>query len=519
MSLDGFSHVGRFRGTAKIHDGLTSGEVYEVAVVPRSRSGLALDARDGTRSLIYIQGRRERPANVANFTGSVLDGVLHLRWDAVTDKSVSHYEIRSGTAWLGAWKVGVVDGTSFAFPVWWLGSQTLWIKAISRTCVESDVASSVAVESDYDDWSLVGLSIESLAFGGTKTGMTISGANLELTSTSGTYETSAVSVATVRRHRVMVLLTTDVEPLDATCDRMLMACDGAYSQRRTCDATTMDGSEVWRMPLCSESYGPCDGLYAQAECNEIVDPTNWYGWTIEVATSTDGGATWGNWTRDYFQIVSCNAVKARITGTTRTTLMVPRITGLAFGLIDGVIDGEGEIRTMANEGPVVDANTGTYAGAHPGVSNAADRDGLTPIVNFADSQTVSVAVSATVPPDLAVGRAVQLYTYWRLSGSPSAGHKVDIDWTFRAVADNEVEDSGGLLVSGFSNPTIDSYATTDLLVISHGDAFSASTLAIGDHVKGSITRDAKVANASDTYTGTLQYAGATFRYLRVKRWT
>ena len=99
------------------------------------------------------------------------------------------------------------------------------------------------------------------------------------------------------------------------------------------------------------------------------------------------------------------------------------------------------------------------------------------------------------------------WAHWKCSRAQSS-----VYWGIdaNASADNESTATGGTKFN--INTTFDlsaaSHASGDLAVMNMGTLFGASSLAVGDYVRGVIWRDPD--DAADNYTGTCQHIGIRF---------
>ena len=160
--------------------------------------------------------------------------------------------------------------------------------------------------------------------------------------------------------------------------------------------------------------------------------------------------------------------------------------------------------------------SGTIADRSISVSSNSDLDGSTAITNMSGGQEESQYISFIVDADLDVTQVITLTAYYKLSGAPSEGEKVNVQWYLRAVADNEATTSGGQLVTGSTDKVITGYGGSDLVVHACGTVFTSSQTAVGDFVKGNIVVDDSGSDSDHTYGGTVQWIGVLITGTRAK---
>jgi hypothetical protein len=159
---------------------------------------------------------------------------------------------------------------------------------------------------------------------------------------------------------------------------------------------------------------------------------------------------------------------------------------------------------------------GTIADRSVSVSSNSDLDGSTAITNMSGGQEESAYISFIVAGDLDPAEVITMAAYYKLSGAPSDGDQVNVQWHLRAVADNEATTSGGQLVTGGAAKVITGYGGSDLVIHSLGTIFTSGQTATGDFVKGNLVVDDSGADENHTYGGTLQWIGVLVTGTRAK---
>jgi hypothetical protein len=172
-----------------------------------------------------VAGLAFPPSSVTGLSAQLNGSTVNLTWNPVPDLDLSFYRIRhsvdeSGASWSGA--VTYVDkvprpSASITVPA---KSGTYMIRAYDKTGnVSQDFASVVVPDAALETFTTTLTDTENPSFAGTKTGCSVVGSNLEITTVSGTapftatYEFSGfVDTGSVRRFRAKVDL--DVNRID-----------------------------------------------------------------------------------------------------------------------------------------------------------------------------------------------------------------------------------------------------------------------------------------------------------------
>jgi len=210
--------------------------------------------------------------------------------------------------------------------------------------------------------------------------------------------------------------------------------------------------------------------------------------------------------------VAASAAGAQVVAA--TTSLAGALTAADKVKVDAIPNLVWEMWLSLHGSTVIDGGSGTLAAANPGISSSSDYDGYTAIYNFTSSQKRGMAFNLAVPGDLDVGAVVTAKAYYRLSGAPDDGDVAYMGIDARAVADNEATTSGGTLFGITGEKVITAYSSGDMVVDDLGTLFGASTLAVGDFVKGVIWRDS--TGETDTYDGTVQFIGIRLIGTRAK---
>lgn len=163
------------------------------------------------------------------------------------------------------------------------------------------------------------------------------------------------------------------------------------------------------------------------------------------------------------------------------------------------------------------ATAGTLGGTDSNLSDNTDMDGCITGVNCADAARTDCFFQFTVPTEIDVSAAITAIVYYRI-GAAGTGTAVEIEMTARAIADNEVNVSGGTLFTvggGACIKSVDTYASGDLVVHSIGEVFGAASLSAQELVHGCFFRDAQAGNADDTFANTIMLAAVRFTGTRL----
>lgn len=160
------------------------------------------------------------------------------------------------------------------------------------------------------------------------------------------------------------------------------------------------------------------------------------------------------------------------------------------------------------------ATTPTIGAADGSVTDTGDADGHTAGKSFPDAAISWITFQFIVPSDLDTTKAVALIVHGRLGGAPSAGDKVEIGITYRAVTRDEPLLSGGATDTVTGSTTVTGYSSGDDFFVTISAAIAANTLAAYDLVKGVIFRDGTAGNAGDTFANSVVALHAMFEYER-----
>lgn len=155
---------------------------------------------------------------------------------------------------------------------------------------------------------------------------------------------------------------------------------------------------------------------------------------------------------------------------------------------------------------------GTLSAGDAALSDATDTDGCISGSSCADGVQTDNHFEFPVPYDLDVSQIVTATLYYRIS-TAGTGAAVEFELTARAVADNDVNVSGGNLFTvsaGSCIKSINTYGAGDFVSHSLGTVFGTNKLTLGGFVHGCVFRDATGGNADDTYTGSCILAAIQF---------
>ncbi len=221
----------------------------------------------------------------------------------------------------------------------------------------------------------------------------------------------------------------------------------------------------------------------------------------------DGAGSWFVATGG--QIVPANlsgSTLSKTTGTTAPSLGIVTKKDYETRLIDW------ELWIDFSAGRNHDANTGSIANTNPSYATAGTYNAAMAYYGWADTQKRGNLIQFMVPKDLDTTQAITIELVAELSGSVSSGNTIVISGDFRAVADKEAAETGGVTNSVKVAKNIESsgYASLNLLRMDLGTMFAANTLDPGDFVHGVVYRDTG-SDAADTYTGTVRAIGVVVR--------
>lgn len=191
----------------------------------RSYTFLGVKSDWVTYTNFIVAGLASPPSDVTGLSAQLNGSTVNLNWNPVPDLDLSFYRIRhsvdeSGASWAGA--VTYVDkvprpSASITVPA---KSGTYMIRAYDKTGNVSENFTSIVVpNAALETFTTTLTDTENPTFGGTKTGCSVVGSNLEITTVTGTapftatYEFSGyIDTGAVRRFRAKVDL--DVNRID-----------------------------------------------------------------------------------------------------------------------------------------------------------------------------------------------------------------------------------------------------------------------------------------------------------------
>ena len=155
---------------------------------------------------------------------------------------------------------------------------------------------------------------------------------------------------------------------------------------------------------------------------------------------------------------------------------------------------------------------GAIGGKNVSVHDSSDHDEAVVMYNFTTGEHRGMAWNWVVPGDLDVGEVVSAQIYFRVSGAVDRTSNSTVYWGIEAnvVADNESTATGGTKFSdtGTLDLSAGSHASGDLAVLDMGTQFGASSLVVGDYVRGVVWRDG--THISDNFGSTCQHIGIRF---------
>lgn len=260
-----------------------------------------------------VAGLADPPSDVTNFFAQINGSTVNLGWDPIPDLDLSHYRIRhssleSGATWADA--VTYVDkvprpGASVSVPS---KPGTYMIKSYDKTGnISGGFTSAVVPLNALETFTTTLTDTENPTFGGTKTGCSVVGSNLEITSVSGTgpftatYEFSGyLDTTTIRRFRARVDLT--VSRVDKS-------------------------GGLWdNIPGLFDTF---PGLFDNFTGGAQIDDTNV---VCYVATTNDnpaGTPTWTAWQELKVSDLYARAAKFKVVLTSNSTNITPSISALS----------------------------------------------------------------------------------------------------------------------------------------------------------------------------------------------
>jgi hypothetical protein len=307
---------------------------YLVAVVSVSQSGARKHPSQSPQEVISINGPFCQPPNVSSFRAVLTSGLVVLSWAPVATPTptiasnkdyaalgaVDGYEIRQGTSWsTGRVLTKLASGSMFVLPPPAQSTATYMIRAVSRAGIKSAAAASVSLtEADVYVNSQFNRDESAGGFAGTRTNLTAVGSgSVGMSASSSTYEAAVFSGLTLRRHRVHV--DVDALPHDTveTVAEQTWAIGDVQGDRRLVSGWGVNPWDPKPYVLGSDteldqSLDGWVGRYQNgyAGGRDIEDVASWH---LEYSLSTDGGGSYGSWTRFESPVsLVFNAIKIRI---------------------------------------------------------------------------------------------------------------------------------------------------------------------------------------------------------------
>ena len=206
-----WQYAGRSRSSHFIiSNNVTYGITYEVAAVAVSAFGVHRDVDTVSYLPITIEGRVSRPSDVTNLSVTQANDQALVRWDAVDDRDLQHYEIRNGPS---GWETSVILGTTtdveYKSLNYATGASYFQVKAVNTSGIYSENAASlqktlvgrlnenIIIEQNEADYSTE-------AWPGTKTDMTVDGNDLDLDvgELVGVYTTDVIDCGAAVRSQI-----------------------------------------------------------------------------------------------------------------------------------------------------------------------------------------------------------------------------------------------------------------------------------------------------------------------------
>jgi hypothetical protein len=237
---------------------------------------------------------------------------------------------------------------------------TYMIRAVTRAGIKSAAAASVSLtEADVYMNSQFNRDESAGGFAGTRTNLTAVGSgSVGMSATSSTYEAAVFSGLTLRRHRLHV--DVDAIPYDTveTIDEWTWALGDVQGDRRLVSGWEYNPFDPKPYILgvdaeLDQSLDGWVGRYANgvAGGRDIEDVASWH---LEYSLSTDGGGSFGSWTRFESPVsLVFNAIKVKIemTGDASPATFAPQqrilLTAMKIRGIREIEVDEGTVSTIA----------------------------------------------------------------------------------------------------------------------------------------------------------------------------
>lgn len=127
-------------GVSIWEDGYLTGNTWFYWIRFRSTALIA-----GAFNAISGTSGSSQPGDVGGFTYTLEGMNVRLRWTAVANPDLSHYELRVGATWETATLIDEVRGTSYLWVIQTIGSYTIWLRARDISGFYSGSASSINV--------------------------------------------------------------------------------------------------------------------------------------------------------------------------------------------------------------------------------------------------------------------------------------------------------------------------------------------------------------------------------------
>jgi hypothetical protein len=165
------------------------GGSYEISVVTLSPNGNRKHPDAGVRASITTVGTTRQPGNVVGFVASrTLEGLV-FSWeplDPSTNADLAYYELRQGSSWQTAIKLGQTLDTTFATTAYLKGTQTYLVKGVNTSGNESAIPAVVVflVEGRIGE-NVIFTRTEDPTWGGIKENATVDSGTLLLDTEAG----------------------------------------------------------------------------------------------------------------------------------------------------------------------------------------------------------------------------------------------------------------------------------------------------------------------------------------------
>lgn len=292
------------------------GDVIKVTVIPQ----VIAEVRD-TAEVYYteeytVSGLNALPSDVTSITATRNGDNVTLKWAAVTDVDLKHYELRQGTSWDASIAVAEVTGTTYVLTNPSAG--TYLLKAMDTGYRYSESAISVTLSSDSAPNFIITQDISGGGFSGTLTNtevdyddqylrLAVTTTWDDLTGTWDSYTSGWDSVVTYATSGTYVTDVIDLGAGDVTDTRVTIDLVGGILTK---DWIWDNLTDSW------EDYGT--GWTWEG-------PTGQTSTTVEIATS-DNGTDFSDWVEFSAGAFSKRYYKFRITLSTETNQVIPYVS-------------------------------------------------------------------------------------------------------------------------------------------------------------------------------------------------